>query len=230
MNMLVSSSCKGAGHLYGLPREEHDILVIPSVETKSLMDLLDEFFLIETSSKELNEGTAGGGGGECGLNLGEERIAILTSDEALVPELNTANTVESNSNASGSSHLSLPHVVCEHCGKFCKDQVALMHHYYRVHRNNIENLPKLFVCKLCPQQFCQLNKLERHMQSHSKLKIHKCLQCDKSFKRRDHLNDHVKQLHNGLRSKTFICFLCSKSYHFNKDLQRHIKKNHFKMS
>ena len=97
MSLLISSSCKGAGHLYGLPREEHDILVIPSVETKSLIGLLDEFFLNETSSKELNEGTAGGGGGECGLNLGEERIA---SDETLVPEFNIANALESNSNAS----------------------------------------------------------------------------------------------------------------------------------
>ena len=159
--------------------------------------------------------------------LEEPGFATVTGDGdgTSVPESSTINA-ESNYNSTGTSDLLLAQVVCEHCGKICKDDVALKHHFYIVHRNNVENLPKLFSCKSCPKQFCQLNKLNRHMITHDKLRKYTCSACKTSFSRSDTLKNHVKVFHNEAILKMFTCNICSKTYHYKKDLNRHIKNVH----
>ena len=159
------------------------------------------------------------------VDLGEVSNEKALEDGTSVPETSNSEA-ESNYNSTGASDLLLAQVVCEHCGKICKDDVALKHHFYIVHRNNVENLPKLFSCKLCPKRFCQLNKLNRHMITHNKLKRYICSACKKSFSRSDTLKNHVKVFHNEAILKMFTCNICPKTYHYKKDLNRHIKIVH----
>ena len=88
------------------------------------------------------------------------------------------------------------------------------------------DLAPLFSCKLCPKRFCQLNKLNRHMITHNKLKRYICSACKKSFSRSDTLKNHVKVFHNEAILKMFTCNICPKTYHYKKDLNRHIKIVH----
>jgi len=93
-------------------------------------------------------------------------------------------------------------------------------------RHNNEN-PEiiLFDCDICGKVFdCQSN-LKNHL-SHSKMcmsddnyKPFPCMQCDKSYKNKKGLTDHMKEYHELL--KPFKCDICEKQFISKVKLKRH---------
>ena len=65
---------------------------------------------------------------------------------------------------------------------------------------------KGFVCgfESCEHKFITKFELTRHQVSHSKNRPFKCLFCDKSFKRKDHLNKHTLSCQTKVREKVKI--------------------------
>ena len=65
---------------------------------------------------------------------------------------------------------------------------------------------KGFVCGFegCEHKFITKFELTRHQVSHSKNRPFKCLFCDKSFKRKDHLNKHTLSCQTKVREKVKI--------------------------
>ncbi|GMT37861.1 hypothetical protein PFISCL1PPCAC_29158, partial [Pristionchus fissidentatus] len=56
-------------------------------------------------------------------------------------------------------------------------------------------------CIVCGAHFSKLQHLARHETAHSGLRPHACQMCEKSFKRRDNLKEHVIGVHFGVWKK-----------------------------
>uniref|UniRef100_A0A1A9Z4V6 Protein krueppel n=1 Tax=Glossina pallidipes TaxID=7398 RepID=A0A1A9Z4V6_GLOPL len=78
-------------------------------------------------------------------------------------------------------------------------------------------------CLQCNRTFSRYNHLLRHMLTHSDEKPHVCCYCGKRFSRSDHLQKHIASLHT---EKQFKCDQCSCAYGRKDHLQRHKETRH----
>ncbi|KFB38083.1 AGAP000779-PB-like protein [Anopheles sinensis] len=77
-------------------------------------------------------------------------------------------------------------------------------------------------CKVCHKTFANVYRLQRHMISHDEstlLRKFKCNDCDKAFKFKHHLKEHVR-IHSG--EKPFACNNCGKRFSHSGSYSSHM--------
>lgn len=81
-------------------------------------------------------------------------------------------------------------------------------------------------CDVCCKTFKRREHLYQHVKLHTGFRPFKCENCNKSFMRKEHLLRHMTS-HSGL--KNFTCTICDKSFSRNDNLLKH-KKIHNKQN
>ncbi|XP_060532918.1 zinc finger protein 616-like [Cylas formicarius] len=85
---------------------------------------------------------------------------------------------------------------------------------------------KPHACDICLKSFKRREHLYQHIKLHTGFRPYKCTQCSKSFMRKEHLLRHMT-LHSGIRN--YECDICNKCFSRNDNLLKH-KKTHDKQS
>ncbi|XP_045469156.1 zinc finger protein 90-like isoform X2 [Harmonia axyridis] len=95
--------------------------------------------------------------------------------------------------------------------------------------NSLKNTPsveKLHVCDICNKSFKRREHLYQHIKLHTGFRPYTCEHCNKSFMRKEHLLRHMTS-HSG--QKNYTCNICEKSFSRNDNLLKH-KKTHEKQN
>ncbi|XP_014460980.2 zinc finger protein PLAGL1 isoform X2 [Alligator mississippiensis] len=104
---------------------------------------------------------------------------------------------------------------CQLCGKIFDSIEKLTIHTY----NHTGERPYKCSQQGCTKAFLSKYKLIRHSATHSPQKSHQCGYCEKTFHRKDHLNNHL-QTHDP-NKMAFRCEECGKKYNTKLGYKRH---------
>lgn len=85
---------------------------------------------------------------------------------------------------------------------------------------------KIHTCDICRKTFKRREHLYQHVKLHTGFRPFTCENCNKSFVRKEHVLRHMTS-HSG--QKNFTCTICDKSFSRNDNLLKH-KKTHEKQS
>ncbi|XP_018330725.1 GATA zinc finger domain-containing protein 14 [Agrilus planipennis] len=89
-----------------------------------------------------------------------------------------------------------------------------------------DNLVKSHTCEICKKTFKRKEHLFQHVKLHTGFRPFRCDKCNKCFMRKEHLLRHMTA-HSG--AKNFTCDICDKCFSRNDNLLKH-KKTHEKQS
>lgn len=85
---------------------------------------------------------------------------------------------------------------------------------------------KSHICDICHKSFKRREHLYQHIKLHTGFRPYTCEHCNKSFMRKEHLLRHMTS-HSG--QKNYTCDICEKSFSRNDNLLKH-KKTHEKQN
>ncbi|XP_018783680.1 PREDICTED: uncharacterized protein LOC108965600 isoform X2 [Bactrocera latifrons] len=77
---------------------------------------------------------------------------------------------------------------------------------------------RTYACILCAKVFASANRLSQHRITHSDQRRHQCSMCERAYKRRNGLMQHVRAFH--LKLKPHQCVVCQRSYALKSDMLR----------
>ena len=104
--------------------------------------------------------------------------------------------------------------VCEICGKQLRT-LGSLHTHSSMHSGDQNNV----FCEICGKQFRLLTSLWSHKQIHFGEKDFKCDLCNKSFRTKSGVINHITEVHLDIRK--FPCSVCNKSFHTKIKMKKH---------
>ncbi|CAH2009649.1 unnamed protein product [Acanthoscelides obtectus] len=126
--------------------------------------------------------------------------------------------------------------VCTHCKSTFKKAESLDDHIVKIHPTFISSVKrKIYECTRCPLKTVWKGKLEKHMmKTHLNLLvgnlINPCSSCDKVFKNKQSLDEHILKKHPdrfwSITRKIFECPICQFQTIARDKLQRHRMVHH----
>jgi len=129
-------------------------------------------------------------------------------------------------------------IKCPHCTKLFRSQQVLKEHINYIHKphekcphckeigTNLNRHVVTTICPVCSQPFPCKKLFSNHKLKCKK--IHKCLDCGKTFKHDAHLKYHINLMHkSGQKFKGLKCNICSTFFVSRKSLKSHQLSEHF---
>ena len=104
---------------------------------------------------------------------------------------------------------------CPHCDFAADSEAQIERHLKKLHSED----GKAFACEHCGKSFALKSNLLSHQKTHDLDKPFGCDKCDKVYKQRNSLREHVLRSHDNISK--FTCTTC-----FEKFPSRHLLKNH----
>lgn len=170
----------------------------------------------------------------------ENSTVVLNSNIPDVPQTSYTNVISSvssnvfnnNNNNNNPNHNSIPpnnaNVTHEGTDNKPNPNIPLLEN--APHANTVQHSSssqqKTHVCDICQRGFKRREHLYQHMKLHTGFRPYICEHCNKSFMRKEHVIRH-STLHSG--QKNFTCNICDKSFSRNDNLLKH-KKTHEKQA
>ena len=111
-------------------------------------------------------------------------------------------------------------IQCDKCGNYYANVNSLDNHKRDRHGS------ETYICSICGASFKSKRDLESHKISHNQATI-PCEHCGQVYKRRTHLNRHIKIVH--LQIRNHKCDICDKRFRSQKDVRNHITAIHDKL-
>lgn len=109
--------------------------------------------------------------------------------------------------------------VCEHCGSRYSSKKVLKSHQISKH-SKVENL---LDCNYCEMKFPTAYRLKEHMIKHSDSCEFVCKECNKFFRRKRALTEHMEYKHG--EKRCFTCNTCKKTFKWKSNYMDHIKSH-----
>ncbi|KAI5640005.1 zinc-finger double domain-containing protein [Phthorimaea operculella] len=122
-------------------------------------------------------------------------------------------------------------VRCEYCSKEYAGQDSLRQHQMRKHPAEVQSsMPAKYVCKECGMAFVSPSALKIHTTKHSHRRDFYCVECDKSFKTNNSLQQHLNTVSVHITNEKLIypCPLCNKRFTMKSHAERHTRDVHVK--
>ena len=104
---------------------------------------------------------------------------------------------------------------CPYCDFAADSEAAIERHLRKTHSED----GKAFACEHCGKSFALKANLDLHQKTHNLDKPFGCDKCDKTYKQRNSLREHVLKSHDNISK--FMCSTC-----FEKFPSRHLLKSH----
>ncbi|XP_065226138.1 gastrula zinc finger protein XlCGF57.1-like [Planococcus citri] len=105
---------------------------------------------------------------------------------------------------------------CDTCRKFYSTWSHLNRHRcsatLKNHSTHISDRRQSLTCNICGGHFSLRSDLKRHMLIHEGVKPFKCAECGKSFRRKSHMNEHIRAYHSPYHTRPYKCDICGKRF------------------